>query len=59
MFFGGLDEMATNWVLSKRSYSLAGESDAIVDLFVGGVGAAAAPRPRRATRPARARKGKP
>jgi TetR/AcrR family transcriptional regulator, fatty acid metabolism regulator protein len=44
LFFGGLDEMATNWVLSKRSYSLAGESDAIVDLFVGGVGAVPAAR---------------
>ena len=58
MFFGGLDEMATNWVLSKRSYSLAGESDAIVDLFVGGVGAAAAPRAARTTRTSRARRGK-
>src|SRR3954469_24783685 len=37
LFFGGLDEMATNWVLSRRKYSLVGEADAIVDLFVGGV----------------------
>jgi TetR/AcrR family fatty acid metabolism transcriptional regulator len=36
-FFGMLDEMATNWILSRRKYSLAGESEAIVDLFVGGV----------------------
>jgi TetR/AcrR family fatty acid metabolism transcriptional regulator len=40
LFFGGLDEMATNWVLSRRKYSLVSEADAIVDLFVGGVRAA-------------------
>jgi TetR/AcrR family transcriptional regulator, fatty acid metabolism regulator protein len=44
LFFGGLDEMATNWILSRRRYSLASQADAIVDLFVSG--AAAAP-PRR------------
>lgn len=38
MFFGGLDEMATNWVLSKRKYSLEAQADEIVDLFVGGIG---------------------
>jgi TetR/AcrR family fatty acid metabolism transcriptional regulator len=37
LFFGGLDEMATNWILSRRRYSLVSEADAIVDLFVGGV----------------------
>ncbi len=37
LFFGALDEMATNWILSRRKYSLSAESDAIVDLFVGGV----------------------
>ena len=41
LFFGGLDEMATNWVLSHRKYALAKDADAIVDLFVGGVGATA------------------
>ena len=35
--FGALDEMATNWVLSRRRYSLASEADAIVDLLVGGL----------------------
>jgi TetR/AcrR family fatty acid metabolism transcriptional regulator len=45
LFFGALDEMATNWILSKRKYALAAEADAIVDLFVGGVGAAPRPRP--------------
>jgi TetR/AcrR family fatty acid metabolism transcriptional regulator len=39
MFFGALDEMATNWILSRRKYSLASEADAVVDLFVGGMGA--------------------
>ena len=38
MFFGVLDEMATNWMLSKRMYSLAAQADEIVDLFVGGLG---------------------
>jgi TetR/AcrR family fatty acid metabolism transcriptional regulator len=38
MFFGALDEMATNWILSRRRYSLAAEADAVVDLFVGGLG---------------------
>jgi TetR/AcrR family fatty acid metabolism transcriptional regulator len=44
LFFGALDEMATNWILSRRKYALASEADAIVDLFVHGV---AAPRGRR------------
>jgi TetR/AcrR family transcriptional regulator, fatty acid metabolism regulator protein len=38
LFFGALDEMATNWILSRRKYALASEADAIVDLFVGGLG---------------------
>ncbi|MEO8074871.1 MAG: TetR/AcrR family transcriptional regulator [Acidobacteriota bacterium] len=38
MFFGALDEMATNWILSRRKYSLVSEADAVVDLFVGGMG---------------------
>jgi len=41
LFFGALDEMATNWILSRRKYALVGEADTIVDLFVGGVGSAA------------------
>lgn len=35
--FGALDEMATNWILSKRRYDLASEADAVVDLFVNGL----------------------
>jgi TetR/AcrR family transcriptional regulator, fatty acid metabolism regulator protein len=38
MFFGVLDEMATNWILSRRKYSLAAQADAVVDIFVGGLG---------------------
>ena len=37
LFFGALDEMATNWILSRRKYTLASEADAIVELFVGGL----------------------
>jgi TetR/AcrR family transcriptional regulator, fatty acid metabolism regulator protein len=55
LFFGGLDEMATNWVLSRRKYSLAGETDAIVDLFVGGVGASRRLRTVRTPRTGRAK----
>jgi TetR/AcrR family fatty acid metabolism transcriptional regulator len=47
LFFGMLDEMATNWVLSRRRYALANDADAIVDLFAGGIAAAPA---RRATK---------
>jgi TetR/AcrR family transcriptional regulator, fatty acid metabolism regulator protein len=36
MFFGALDEMATNWILSKRRYELEGEADAVLDLFING-----------------------
>ncbi len=57
LLFGGLDEMATNWVLSRRKYSLAAEADPIIDFFVSGLavplrarssGAAEARVPRRA-----------
>jgi TetR/AcrR family transcriptional regulator, fatty acid metabolism regulator protein len=37
MLFGALDEMATNWMLSRRT-SLDGVADAVVDMFVHGVG---------------------
>jgi TetR/AcrR family fatty acid metabolism transcriptional regulator len=39
LFFGMLDEMATNWILSKRKYSLASEADPIADLFIRGISA--------------------
>jgi len=36
MFFGALDEMATNWILSRRRYSLEADADTVVDLFING-----------------------
>jgi TetR/AcrR family fatty acid metabolism transcriptional regulator len=36
MLFGALDEMATNWILSTRKYSLEADADAVVDLFING-----------------------
>lgn len=44
IFFGALDEMATNWMLSRRRYSLAAQADTIVDLFVNGVARRGSPR---------------
>jgi len=34
MLFGALDEMATNWILSRRKYSLEADADVVVDLFL-------------------------
>jgi TetR/AcrR family fatty acid metabolism transcriptional regulator len=45
MFFGALDEMATNWILSSRRYALTADADAIVDLFVNGLGESGGRRP--------------
>ncbi len=39
VFFGALDEMATNWILSRRRYALAADADVVIDLFLNGVGA--------------------
>ncbi len=36
VFFGGLDEMATNWILSRRRYSLEADANTVVDLFLNG-----------------------
>src|SRR5262245_8360413 len=47
LFFGALDEMATNWILSRRRYALVSEVDAILDLFVGGIALAQGRPPRR------------
>jgi len=46
-FFGVLDEMATNWILSRRRRALPSEADAIVDLFVGAVGPGSSGPPRK------------
>lgn len=37
IFFGALDEMATNWILSDRRYALIDDADAVVDVFLHGV----------------------
>ena len=37
MLFGALDEMATNWIISKRSYKLAPMADVVLDVFLNGV----------------------
>ena len=37
MLYGALDEMATNWILSRRRYVLAAQADEVVDLFVNGM----------------------
>src|SRR6516164_3684484 len=36
ILFGALDEMATNWILSRRRYSLEADADTVVDLFLDG-----------------------
>lgn len=59
LFFGMLDEMATDWVLSARRYTLEAESALVVDLFVNGLASrpvtavahrGPVPRPRRAAK---------
>jgi len=37
VLFGALDEMATNWILSRRPYALAANADLVMDLFLNGV----------------------
>ena len=37
MLFGALDEMATNWILSKRRYKLAPMADQVLDILLNGV----------------------
>ena len=37
ILFGALDEMATNWILSPRSYKLAPLADQVLDIFLNGV----------------------
>jgi TetR/AcrR family transcriptional regulator, fatty acid metabolism regulator protein len=39
IFFGALDEMATNWILSDRRYALGDDAEAVVDVFLHGVSA--------------------
>jgi TetR/AcrR family fatty acid metabolism transcriptional regulator len=35
--FGVMDGMATNWVLSRKNYSLSSMVDPVLDLFLNGV----------------------
>ncbi|MDQ3374427.1 MAG: hypothetical protein M3521_11150 [Acidobacteriota bacterium] len=37
MLFGALDEMVTNWILSKKPYPLAPIADEVLKIFFGGV----------------------
>ena len=37
MLFGALDEMATNWIISKRSYQLEPMADVVMDVCLNGV----------------------
>ncbi|MBM3771080.1 MAG: TetR family transcriptional regulator [Acidimicrobiia bacterium] len=37
VFFGALDEMATNWILSRHRYSLESNVEPVLDLFLRGV----------------------
>lgn len=37
LLFGALDEMATNWILSKRRYKLPPMADEVLDIFLNGV----------------------
>ena len=35
--YGALDEMVTDWILSKKSYQLAPMADEVLKIFFGGV----------------------
>jgi len=37
ILFGALDEMATNWIISKRNYNLDPMADVVMDVFLHGV----------------------
>lgn len=39
ILFGALDEMATNWIISKRNYKLGPMADMVMDVFLNGVAA--------------------
>ena len=39
ILFGALDEMATNWIISHRSYKLEPMADVVMDVFLNGVSA--------------------
>jgi TetR/AcrR family fatty acid metabolism transcriptional regulator len=37
IFYGALDEMVTNWILSQKSYPLPPMADEVLKLFLGGL----------------------
>lgn len=37
ILFGALDEMATNWIISKRNYKLEPMAEVVMDVFLNGV----------------------
>lgn len=37
IFFGAIDEMVTNWILSKKEYSLAPLANEVLKIFFGGI----------------------
>jgi TetR/AcrR family fatty acid metabolism transcriptional regulator len=37
LLFGALDEMATNWVLSRKRYNLVSTADPVIDLVLNGI----------------------
>lgn len=37
VFFGALDEMVTNWILSRRSYGLEGMAEPVLDILIQGL----------------------
>src|SRR2546427_4943899 len=39
ILFGALDEMATNWIISKRNYKLEPMADVVMEVFLNGVSA--------------------
>ena len=39
ILFGAHDEMATNWIISKRTYRLEPMADIVMDVFLNGVSA--------------------
>ena len=39
ILFGALDEMATNWIISKRKYKLETMAEVVMDVFLNGVSA--------------------
>jgi TetR/AcrR family fatty acid metabolism transcriptional regulator len=37
VLFGALDEMVTNWVLSRKRYSLVTTAEPVIDIFLNGI----------------------